>query len=92
MTGRDESRRAPGDKRPRTEPDASEGSGQPALSVIITSWNAGRTIRACLDSLRAQETAASLETILVDSSTDGTADLVRRDYPEVRVITFPSRL
>jgi GT2 family glycosyltransferase len=73
-------------------PGGSEGTGQPALSVIIASWNASRTIEACLDSLRSQKTAAPFEIILVDSSSDGTADLVGRDYPEVRVITSPARL
>jgi GT2 family glycosyltransferase len=68
------------------------GSTSPDLSIIITSYNARRTIEMCLDSLRLQKSSRTFETILVDSSTDGTADLVRQSYPEVRLITSTSRL
>jgi len=71
---------------PRSRP------GRPELSVIIASYNARRTIEMCLDSLRRQKSSRSFETILVDSSTDGTANLVRHRYPEVRLITSRSRL
>ena len=66
--------------------------GCPDLSVIIASYNARWSIAACLDSLRLQKTSRTFETILVDSSTDGTADLVRQSYPEVQLITSTSRL
>jgi GT2 family glycosyltransferase len=66
--------------------------GCPELSVIIASYNARQTIEMCLDSLRFQKSSRTFETILVDSSTDGTADLVRQRYPEVRLITSTSRL
>lgn len=66
--------------------------GSPELSIIIASYNARGTIEMCLDSLRLQESSRTFETILVDSSTDGTADLVRQRYPEVRLITSSSRL
>jgi GT2 family glycosyltransferase len=64
----------------------------PDLSIIIASFNASGTITACLDSLRAQKTARVFEVLLVDSSTDGTASLVRARYPDVDVITSPRRL
>jgi GT2 family glycosyltransferase len=64
----------------------------PELSVIITSFNAGGTIGACLESLRRQRTARAFEVLLVDSSTDGTAALVRAAYPLVDVITSAARL
>ena len=67
-------------------------SGGPELTVIIASYNARRTIETCLDSLRLQNSSRTFETILVDSSTDGTADLVRQRYPEVQLITSTSRL
>ena len=38
------------------------------------------------------EDSRTFETILVDSSTDGTGDLVRQRYPEVQLITSSSRL
>jgi GT2 family glycosyltransferase len=64
----------------------------PELSVIIASYNARRTIGACLESLRRQKTKRKLEILLVDSSQDGTAEWVRERFPEVRVITSPRRL
>ena len=64
----------------------------PDLSVIITSFNAGGTVDACLESLRVQKTARRCEILFVDSSTDGTASLVRARYPEVEVMTSPRRL
>jgi GT2 family glycosyltransferase len=67
-------------------------SGCPALSIVIASYNARWSIATCLDSLRLQKTSRSFETILVDSSTDGTGDLVRQSYPEVQLITSSSRL
>ncbi len=62
------------------------------LSVVIACYNGRRTIERCLASLRNQETSAPFETIVVDSSTDGTADLVRSWHPEVRLIRRSSRL
>lgn len=64
----------------------------PDLTVIITSFNASGTIDACLESLRLQETARVFEILLVDSSTDGTASLVRARYPGVDVMVSPKRL
>lgn len=64
----------------------------PALSVIITSYNARATIGACLESLRAQTTSRDVEILLVDSSADGTAAFVREAYPEVVVLGSPDRL
>lgn len=65
---------------------------RPDLSVVIASFNARTTIDACLESLRRQQTDRRFETLLVDSSTDGTASFVRGAFPEVAVITSPHRL
>jgi len=56
------------------------------FSVIIPNWNGSRYLRACLDSVRAQ-TLQPLDVLLVDSaSTDNSLELVRRSYPEVRIV------
>jgi len=65
---------------------------RPDLTVVIASFNARATIGACLESLRRQQTARIVETLLVDSSTDGTAGFVRDAYPEVTVIAAARRL
>src|SRR3954447_18299903 len=51
------------------------------VSVVVVTWNALPYIERCLDSVRGHET------IVVDhGSTDGTLELVRGRFPEVRVI------
>jgi len=51
----------------------------PDLSIIIISWNSRGFLKRCLDSI---DPAMSSEVIVVDNaSTDGTAGMVRREYP-----------
>ncbi|HEX5133434.1 MAG TPA: glycosyltransferase [Candidatus Krumholzibacteria bacterium] len=55
-------------------------------SVIIVTYNSSRVIGACLDSLAAEAAAGVLEVIVVDNaSSDGTADMLVREYPWVTV-------
>ncbi len=61
------------------------------ISAIVASYNARGTIAACLDSLRKQTSAGILEIIVVDSSEDGTAEIVSRGFPEVRLFTSADR-
>ena len=58
------------------------------ISVIIPAWNGGELLPPCLDSLRAQ-TFRHFRVLVVDnSSTDGTPELVQREYPEVELISL----
>lgn len=63
------------------------------LSVIIVSWNVADFLRRCLESLREEAGRAgvpSFETVVVDnSSSDGTQEVVRASFPEVRLIANP---
>lgn len=61
------------------------------LSVIIASYNARDTIGTCLRSLERQPDQGVFEIILIDSSTDGTAEIVERDFPRVRIFHFTKR-
>ena len=63
----------------------------PTVSVILPSFNAVDTIEACLSSLERQDCDESFEVIVVDSSLDGTAELVRRRFPRVSLHTFGER-
>lgn len=63
----------------------------PQLSIIIASYNSKETIGACLDALCRQKTQQPFEVIVVDSSADGTAELVARDFPSVRLLRFARR-
>jgi glycosyltransferase involved in cell wall biosynthesis len=61
------------------------------LSVIITSFNAGKTISTCLHSLKDQNAHDEFEVIVVDSSGDDTGDIVEKEFPEVRLFRFSER-
>lgn len=64
----------------------------PLASVIIPNWNGAAHLPVCLDSLRAQS-IREFEVIVADNaSTDGSRELLRRDYPEVRVEALPTNL
>ncbi len=59
------------------------------FSVIIPSWNGAQLLPACLESLRVQ-TYQDFEVLVVDNaSTDGTPDIVQRDFGEVRLVSLP---
>jgi glycosyltransferase involved in cell wall biosynthesis len=77
--------------RPHGPPHLISTNPQPELSVIIAAYNARRTIGDCLASLAAQTTAAPFEIIVVDSSTDGTADFVAERFPQVRLLGHAGR-
>jgi len=58
----------------------------PELSIVIVSHHAREWLAQCLESLRAQGDVA-LETIVVENgSTDGSAELVRGEFPEAKLI------
>ena len=56
------------------------------VSVVIPSYNSFATIRQCLFSLQRQKFSEPFEIICVDSSTDQTPDIIRREFPEVQLI------
>ena len=58
----------------------------PLFSVVIPHWNAVRFLPTCLDALKRQ-TYPHIEVIIADNnSTDGSRELVYREYPWVRVL------
>lgn len=62
------------------------------ISVVIPSYNARTTIARCLQSLRDQTYKGNFEVIVVDSSTDGTADVIAKAFPEVQLCRSARRL
>lgn len=57
-----------------------------ACSIIIPSYRSMATICRCLQALLAQDFAQPYEIIVVDSSPDATADLVRAEFPQVHLL------
>jgi len=60
----------------------------PLVSVVVAAHDAASVIGECLAALRAQEGSERAEVVVADSSTDGTADLIRRLFPETRLLHF----
>jgi len=58
---------------------------QPVCSIIVPSYRSAQTIQASLTALLSQD-LRPLEIIVVDSSPDETGALVRREFPEVKLI------
>lgn len=57
------------------------------LTISICSWNTASDLRACLESLQSVRTEAPFEVIVVDNaSTDGSPDMVDREFPWVRLL------
>ncbi|MFQ6132007.1 MAG: glycosyltransferase family 2 protein [Armatimonadota bacterium] len=57
------------------------------ISVCIVSWNVAADLRACLQSLENQRGDVGFEIIVADNaSTDGSPDLVARDFPGATLI------
>ncbi|MFZ5516233.1 MAG: glycosyltransferase family 2 protein [Candidatus Zhuqueibacterota bacterium] len=56
------------------------------LSIIIVNWNTRELLKKCLESVM-QETRTSYEVFVVDNaSPDGSAGMVRADFPTVQLI------
>jgi GT2 family glycosyltransferase len=62
------------------------------LSIIIVNWNVKELLRPCLESVLAAP-GLTTEIIVVDSaSTDGSPEIVRAEFPQVRLIASPENL
>jgi hypothetical protein len=59
------------------------------VAVIIPNWNGKRFLVPCLASLRAQTFTDFAVYVVDNGSTDGSVDLVRSQFPEVRVVGLP---
>ncbi len=58
----------------------------PDVAVVIAAFKPGPLLDHCLTALLQQEGIAAFEIIVVDSSADGTAERVQRDFPTVTVV------
>ena len=59
------------------------------FSIVIPNWNGGRFLPVCLAALQRQ-TYSNIEVIVVDNaSTDGSQELLKREYAWVKLIELP---
>lgn len=73
-----------------TLPFGSAVSEPPLVSVIIVNWNTCELLAQALESLFAQVDQPSYDVTVIDNaSSDGSADMVRRRWPEVHLVALP---
>jgi GT2 family glycosyltransferase len=72
----------------QTEPMAALArTAEVAVSVCIANWNCRELLRRCLESLFEQPQGVGFEVIVADNgSTDGAAEMVASEFPQVRLI------
>ena len=58
----------------------------PKLSVVVASHNARESVAACLGALENQLNENEFEIIVVDNSSDDSAEIVTREFPRCRLI------
>lgn len=57
------------------------------VSIIILNWNGKELTRACLNSIKKNTEYPNYEIIVVDNgSTDGSVEMLEKDFPEVRLV------
>jgi GT2 family glycosyltransferase len=56
------------------------------VAVVIPSWNGRSLLETCLPALMKSTMATNLVVVVDNGSTDGTADWLLQNYPEVRLI------
>lgn len=61
----------------------------PECAVVVASFRPGPLIDRCLTALLAQQGIARTEIVVVDSSGDGTAERLQRDFPAITVLALP---
>ena len=63
------------------------------ISVVIVGWNAKHFLELCLESLADAPSRRSMEVIVVDNaSTDGSAEMIKARFPNVKIIRSPENL
>jgi len=64
---------------------AASADDRPGVTAVVLNWNGQGVVGDCLRSLQAQDWPA-LEILVVDNaSTDGSAEMIRRQFPGVRL-------
>lgn len=60
------------------------------LGIVILNWNTRDLLRRCLQTVLASDGIAGFRIVVVDNaSTDGSADMLRREFPQVELIANP---
>src|SRR5579864_2051184 len=63
----------------------------PEISIVFATQNSAGYVRRCLDSIRSQ-LDSTVEVIVAAASSDGTEELIREGFPEIRLLHFAKPL
>ena len=64
-----------------------------SLSIVIVNWQTRDCLKACLESISKYPPSAEFEVIVVDNaSSDGSGEMVRESFPDVRLISSPRNI
>ena len=58
-------------------------------TVVVVNWNGAHLLPACLEALRTQTATDAHVWVVDNASSDGSRELLARDFPEVRVLANP---
>jgi len=61
---------------------------EPLIEIVIPNWNGSKMLQHCLRSLSEQTFKQFTVTVVDNGSTDDTEEMLRRDYPAVKLIKF----
>jgi len=64
----------------------------PDISVVIPAYSGARTIADCLTSLKKATAGRRCQIVVVESSGDLSASIIRSEFPDVELVCAPSRL
>ena len=67
-------------------------SGLPSASVVVLTYNSQDYIVPCLESLLADESPEKELLVIDNASADSTVELIRRRFPEIRLLANPHNL
>jgi GT2 family glycosyltransferase len=62
---------------------------RPTVAAVMTSFNKKEDVRKNLDGIRAQTVPFDAVIVVDNCSRDGSAEMIRAEYPEVRLIVMP---
>lgn len=66
-----------------------DARASPAISAVVIAYHDENRIAEVMEALVGQETDGEVELILVTSGGDATAEVVRRGFPQVKVVELP---
>jgi GT2 family glycosyltransferase len=69
--------------------NSSPTAGRPTVGAVMTSFNKVKDVRLNLEGIRAQTQKFDCVVVVDNASSDGTQEMIRREFPEVTLVEMP---